>query len=138
MANKREGYHREYRKSYNAKHKNLNVVLALEDFKRLEKSAKLHGTKPTPHLRELAFAQLDQQTLIPEALEAALKEHNLLVRNIANNLNQMAHSANIFHNADQNMIFNYWHCPHLHIHLRSPAQQNRKAAHTILHEMHKN
>ena len=103
----RSDYFRDYRKQYNKQNKYVNVRLEMKDFKRLEARAKKLKKPTSVYLRELAFAQMDGGTIIPPEFEEAIKEHNRLIRNIANNLNQLAHSANIFKEVDQAIVFQH-------------------------------
>ena len=103
----RSDYFRSYRKQYEKQKKYVNVLLTMQDFKRLESRAKMLKKPTSTFLRELAFAKLDDGTIVPPEIEDSLREHNRLIRNIANNLNQLAHSANIFNEVDQAMVFKH-------------------------------
>ncbi|SET71209.1 plasmid mobilization protein [Thalassotalea agarivorans] len=103
----RSDYFRDYRKEYDKQNKYVNVRLEMKDFKRLEARAKKLKKPTSTYLRELAFAQLDGSTIIPPEFEEGMKEHNRLIRNIANNLNQIAHQTNIFHEVDQAVVFQH-------------------------------
>lgn len=103
----RSAYQKAYRETYNKKNKYVNVSVPIADYKRLESVAQKQKKKPSAYLRELAFAQLDKQVLLSDDLEQALYEHNRLIRNIANNLNQLAHSSNIFRDVDRDRVFQH-------------------------------
>ncbi|MEM8594412.1 MAG: hypothetical protein AAGF06_06310 [Pseudomonadota bacterium] len=103
----RSDYQREYRAKYKSKYKYLTVGMPMDDYRRVERAAKKHKKKPTPFFRELAFASLDQHEVIPQQLIDALNEHNRLVRNLANNLNQIAHKTHIFGDVDKSMVFDH-------------------------------
>lgn len=96
-----------YKSKYNKRHKNVNVSLTLPEYKQLCEASEVHDVKPTTMLRELAFAKLNDTDLHPAEVIEKLNEHNRLVRNIANNLNQMAHHANIFTEVDKATVFNH-------------------------------
>lgn len=103
----RRDYQREYREQYKTKYKYLSVGMPMDDYKRIERAAKKHKKKPTPFFRELAFSALDSHEVMPVTLIEQLNEHNRLIRNMANNLNQMAHKANIFGEVDKDMVFDH-------------------------------
>lgn len=106
MDNK-QAYQKAYKLKYNKRHKNVNVSLTLAEYKQLCAVSKLHDMKPTTMLRELALSKLNDTELATADVIAALNEHNRLVRSIANNLNQMAHHANIFSEVDKATVFNH-------------------------------
>lgn len=103
----RKQYQKQYKEQYRQTHKSVNVTLTAEQYQRVLRAAKKHNSKPTTMLRELAFAQLNNTALYPSALLDLLNEHNRLVRSIANNLNQLAHSANVFNEVDQKLVFEH-------------------------------
>lgn len=103
----RSEYMKQYRATYKKRVKSVMVSLPMDDFRRLEKAAKSQKKKPSAYFRELGLAQLDQQLLQSTELEDRLREHNLLIRNIANNLNQLARSGNIFRDVDRSVVFDH-------------------------------
>lgn len=107
MTESRKDYQKTYKEKYKKRHKSVNVTLSLKEYKRLAELAEQQNTKPTTLMRELAFAQMDKQAVYPTELIELLKEHNRLIRSIANNLNQMAHHANIFSDVDKKTVFDH-------------------------------
>lgn len=98
-------YQKSYQKKYKAKHKTVSVSLTKSDYKRLEEAAKQAGvTKLATMMRQLTFSALDGDAILPESIAEGLKEHNMLLRNIANNINQIAHASNIFHDAEREAV----------------------------------
>lgn len=62
----------------------------------------------------MANSYKDETYFVPDSLKVELDQLNLLVRNIANNINQIAHSSNIFYEADQQAVMkNLQHLDHL-------------------------
>lgn len=111
----RKTYQKTYKENYKKRHKSVNVTLTLAEYKLLKELAKQQQTKPTTLLKELAFAQMDKQVVYPTELLNLLQEHNRQVRAIGNNLNQLAHSANIFTEVDKKTVFNHLRQLHLQI-----------------------
>ncbi len=118
---KRKNYQKNYKEKYNKTHHSVNVTLSLKEYKSLQKFAEQENSKPTTVLKELAFAQMNKQTVYPSELLTLLQEHNRLVRSIANNLNQIAHHANIFHEVDKKTVFD--HLRQLHIQIEQFSKQ---------------
>lgn len=118
----RKSYQKAYKQKYKKGHKSVNVTLTLAEYKRLNQLAKQQQTKPTTLLKELSFAQMDKQAVYPTELIELLQEHNRLVRSIANNLNQMARSANIFNEVDKKTVFD--HLRQLHLQIEKFSKQS--------------
>lgn len=106
-AHKQSDYQKAYKAKYNTRHKRVSVTLTLAEYRQLKEAAKQQKTKPTSLLKELAFASLNDTDLQPTELVDKLNEHNRLVRSIANNLNQIAHHANIFSEVDKKTVFDH-------------------------------
>jgi hypothetical protein len=70
----------------------VNLTLTADEYRAFSRQAK--NTKTTTYVKKLALAGLHSQTLIPENLETELKTLRFAIRNIANNVNQMAHFSN--------------------------------------------
>lgn len=89
-----KNYHRNYRKVYKDKVKYVNVAIPVSMYEELEKLSELENVKVSPLIRNMALAYMHQKTFVPKKIENELKELTLLVRNIANNINQVAHRSN--------------------------------------------
>lgn len=101
----RSDYQKSYQQRYKAKHKTVSVMLTKSDYRRLEQAAKKAGVKKVATMmRQLTFSAIDGDAILPESTAERLKEHNMLLRNIANNINQMAHSSNIFNDAEREAV----------------------------------
>lgn len=88
-------YHKQYRKEYAKKAKYLNVSIPMKTYKEMQNKADSEGVKVTSLLRNMAIAYMQQTTFVPKEIEEELKQLRLLIRNVANNVNQVAHHSNI-------------------------------------------
>lgn len=91
---KDKNYHKKYREDYKSKVKYITVAIPLEMYEKLEKLSVTEKEKVSPLIRKMALAYIDGQTFVPKTIAEQLREFTLLVRNIANNINQMAHHSN--------------------------------------------
>ncbi len=91
MDEKRKAYLKQYKKHYKAKR--VNLTLSRDEYRDFLAQAK--NTKITTYVKRLALAGLHSQTMIPEHLETELKTLCFAIRNIANNVNQIAHYSNL-------------------------------------------
>lgn len=90
----RQRYMKTYRAAYKARAKPVKIWLANEQHAALLAAARAEGTTPTGLARELIVSGLAGDTRIPTAVANELRGLERLVRNIANNINQLAHHAN--------------------------------------------
>lgn len=96
-------YHKKYREDYKNKMKYINVAVPVSMYEELEKLSELEDKKVSALLRNMALAYMHQKTFVPNNIESELKEFTFLVRNVANNINQIAHHSNIVkHMVDEN------------------------------------
>ena len=93
MAKDKE-YMKKYKEEYKDKAKTVSVVVPLPMYEQMEKLAEIENTKVSTLIRNMAFSYMHQKTFVPKKIENELKELTLLVRSIANNVNQMAHYSN--------------------------------------------
>jgi len=93
----RKQYLKEYQKQYKKSHKQISVSFTLHQYKDFERQARSENTKVSSLVRNMALAYFQKQSLTPPAIADDLKELKFLIRNIANNVNQMAHHSNTIH-----------------------------------------
>lgn len=105
MDKERSEYQKRYKQNYKQQAKRVYLTLSNEEHRAFSRAAK--GEKLAGFVKDLALHQLNGEQRIPLELKDELQELNRLVRNIANNLNQMSHSANIFRDVDQNQVFSH-------------------------------
>jgi len=82
-----------------------NCTLSKAEDKRVREEALKHGSRPTPFLKKTAFAYLNKKYLVPEKTSDRLRELICLLRNMANNLNQIARRANAVQKVSFTTIF---------------------------------
>jgi predicted DNA-binding protein len=80
--------------TYRKARKFVNCTLSFEEYTVLQERAKEAGRTPTTYLRETVFAYLEQQPILPKAVEIRMGTLVALLRNMAGNLNQIARHTN--------------------------------------------
>lgn len=82
-----------------------NCSLTRAEDQRLRREADKYGLRPTPLLKKAAFAYFERQYLVPQNTDELLRGLICLLRNMANNLNQIAVKANTLQKVSFHMIF---------------------------------
>jgi hypothetical protein len=72
----------------------VSVTLTPEEYRTLKARAKAVGIRPTSLARELVTSPHGIPATPPEAIATELQELRFLLRNVANNINQIAHHSN--------------------------------------------
>lgn len=90
ISEKRKTYNREYAERTHR----VAVTLTPEEYHRLEKRAGVLGIRPTTLAKELIVSQNGKPETQPEMIRDELQEIRFLLRNVANNINQIAHYSN--------------------------------------------
>lgn len=86
---------REYLKNYQEQRKRINLSLSLSDYKKVEYLAQKLSLKPTSFVHHIIQEKLGKNPNISPEIQKELREVKYLIRNIANNINQVAHRSNI-------------------------------------------
>jgi predicted DNA binding CopG/RHH family protein len=87
--------HAQYmREEYSKRKKRLNLTLDPDQFQQVEKEAQDVGITTTAFIRESLLAYLKHERLPSRKTEQKFSELILLMRNMTNNLNQIARQAN--------------------------------------------
>jgi hypothetical protein len=103
ISDKRKLYNKEYQAEYKDRAKRVSVTLTNAEYSDLAKRAKDEGIKPTALLKNMAIAYHQQAPIMPEMIRDELQELRFLIRNVANNINQIAHHSNTIKRlADEN------------------------------------
>ena len=90
----RSKYMKGYRAQYRQHTHDVRVTLTADLYASLRAAAKSNGTTPTSLARDFIACGLTAEARIPASFAEDLRRHEMLVRNIANNINQLAHHAN--------------------------------------------
>ncbi|MGI1671640.1 MAG: plasmid mobilization relaxosome protein MobC [Neptuniibacter sp.] len=88
-------------------HKRVELQLTHNEYSQFEKIARREGVSVNAIIKNMAVAYRDTKYFIPSQVQDSLNTLTYLIRNIANNLNQLSHSANIFQGIDRNRIFEH-------------------------------
>jgi len=85
---------RQYLDEYVDSRKRINISLSTSDFEKIQYLAELNQTKPTSYISDLVQQQLKKSPFIAKHILDDIKEMKFLLRNIATNINQIAHRSN--------------------------------------------
>ena len=83
-----------YLDEYIDKRKRVNISLSEDEFRKISYLAGLNNTKPTSFITQLVQHHLNKSPFISMQLQDEIKEMKFLLRNVANNINQIAHRSN--------------------------------------------
>lgn len=102
----RQSYLKTYMTDYREQKKFLNLAMAKDEYARIAKAAHGEGLKPGRFVVEIALRHVDAAVYVPASLKTELQALRYLIRNIANNLNQIAHHTNTVKKAaDERAVF---------------------------------
>lgn len=82
------------RQDYKQNKKRLTVSMDLVDFENIQKHAKKSGITPTTFLRACSLAYLKDERVPSKQAEKNISELVFLLRNLGNNINQIARQSN--------------------------------------------
>ncbi len=88
-------------------HKRIQVTLTISQYKEFEKIAHKEEVSVSKLLSNMAIAYRDKSYFYPKEILDSLSEFNRSIRGVANNLNQLSKSSNIFKEVDKNLVFNH-------------------------------
>lgn len=95
MPTDRAEYQKQYRKAYATKTRSIRVALTRQEYSRVEREAKQNNTTVAAFSRgQILKEPIQAVSSNINASEDAAKEVVFLLRNIANNINQMAYHSN--------------------------------------------
>lgn len=110
MNKKRKEYQKHYQTAYNARNKRVNLTFSKDEYALLLSAAKSQGKPLSTCAKEITLAGIQGQAIVPKNIEYELREVKFLIRNIANNVNQIAHHSNIVRDltlADENNLLQH-------------------------------
>ncbi len=93
----RKSYQKQYKKDYAKTHRQISLSVTNTEYRDFQALAKREKTKVSTLIKNMALAYSQQETLMPKAVLEELTDLKFLIRNIANNVNQMAHYSNTIH-----------------------------------------
>ena len=83
-----------YLDEYIDKRKRINISLSADEYSKISYLADLNDTKPTSFITQLVQHHLNKSPFISSQLQDEIKDMKFLLRNVANNINQIAHRSN--------------------------------------------
>jgi tRNA A37 threonylcarbamoyltransferase TsaD len=91
-----KNYFKKYKTEYLKEHKKVEVYLSLNEYEAFKKIAKErgYGNKVGKVVKEFAKNYKENSYQYPPELKEDLSTLTFLLRNVANNINQMAHISN--------------------------------------------
>lgn len=84
-----------YIREYQTRTHRVSLTLSASEYRELARRAKVEGVRVTTLVKNMALAYHQGTVIQPEAVTHELQELRALLRNIANNVNQMAHTSHI-------------------------------------------
>lgn len=104
----RKEYQKKYKKEYKKIAKQCNISLTIEEYNYFKNIADKQNKSVPFIVKNMALAQLGKTNLQPKKKQEDLKELIFIIRNIANNLNQIArHSNTVKTVLSENKVFSY-------------------------------
>jgi len=88
-------YQKSYRQEYKKYKKRLSLTFDTEEYQSLLSHFTDDNSKITKQLKQTLLSHANNKPIIPKATQEKLNEFVFLIRNIANNTNQLAKQSNI-------------------------------------------
>jgi hypothetical protein len=100
-------YYQQWREASKKTHKRVELNLPISEYEAFLAIVESQNKKQNVSalIAEMAINYRDNKTTIPESLEDSLKEINIAIRGIGNNINQIARNSNIYQEVDKKMFF---------------------------------
>ncbi|REL28400.1 hypothetical protein DXX93_18750 [Thalassotalea euphylliae] len=84
---------RDYLNKYKSQHRRINLTVSNSDYQKIEYLADRLSLKPTSFVYNALQEKLEQSPYLPDDIKQELSEVKFLIRNIANNINQVVHRS---------------------------------------------
>ena len=95
MPTDRSQYQKQYRQTYKTRHKRVTVVYGADEHRRIEADAASAGVTIAALVRSRSLEEApSNSTPSPRGTGDVVKELRFLLRNMANNINQIAYHSN--------------------------------------------
>lgn len=104
----RKKYYQKYNKEVRTKLKDVHIYLTPEEYDFFERVAEKQEIKVSKLIKTMALSQAEKTFYLPKEIQEELTKFVFLVRNIANNVNQIArHSNTVKTLVDENGLLSY-------------------------------
>ena len=85
---------KQYLDNYVESRKRISISLSTSDYEKVSYLAELNQTKPTSFITDIIQQQLNKSPFVSQEVTDEIKAMKFLLRNIATNINQIAHRSN--------------------------------------------
>ena len=103
----RKEYLKAHQKAYRKLNKRVELILSPSEYKQFKQIADSEKRPVSKVIKDMATAFRDGSYYTAPNQEKAISEVSFLIRNIANNINQIAHSSNIFSDAEKESVISH-------------------------------
>lgn len=104
----RTEYFKKYHQDRKKEVKHIKLTFSVEEYNLLHKIAEREGLKTTTLIKKMALTQIGKTFYNKTEIQAKLDDFIFLVRNIANNINQIArHSNTIKQVIEENKVLSF-------------------------------
>ena len=86
-------YQKDYMTEFRQQHKRVELNFTIKDYRAFGKSAKAEGLTVSQTIKNMATAYQQQNYFVPNELKEKLDALHYLIRNVANNINQITHRS---------------------------------------------
>lgn len=93
MNTKKTNYQQQYMEEFRRQHKRVELNLTLPQYRAFQKAALAEQLSVSQTIKNMAVAYEQQSYFIPLELKDKLDTLHFLIRNVANNVNQIAHRS---------------------------------------------
>lgn len=94
MNTKNKQNQQQYMQEFRRQHKRVELNLSLPQYRAFQKAAFAEQLSVSQTIKNMAIAYEQQCYFIPQELKDQLDTLHFLIRNVANNVNQIAHRSN--------------------------------------------
>jgi len=92
--NNKQNYQKQYMAEFRKSHKRVELNFTLAEYREFKKAAQKEKLTVSQAVKNMAIAYQQQHYFIPTELKEKLDTLHFLIRNVANNINQIAHRSN--------------------------------------------
>lgn len=104
----RKQYYKKYNKEVRKKLKDVHIYLTQDEYDFFNQIAEKQEIKVSKLIKTMALSQAGKTFYLPKEIQEKLTEFVFLIRNIANNVNQIArHSNTVKSLVDENGLLSY-------------------------------